>query len=208
MTDFDNFVSAMTDAHNQDFQQTSDWNNQEEISEEEYQRLIEIEKIREQNPQYLAEKERIAMQRLVEDDYSPYNHPCQNDKNTVSLVSSDKAHEIDIEFDRENKTALLNIINVDPIHRTSFVQLLFAVQKYLKNESIEKAYQNVMESDWDLRLSTIDGFHLVRKVESNAVQHGFVIVETDTVDVVTAIGTAMGMDVDSHLDETDQIDQV
>lgn len=162
-----------------------------------YKQFLEEEKIREQNPSYLAEKERILMNKLIEED-SPFYHPCQNPENTVTLLSGDKCHEIDIEIDKTNLTALLNIIKIDSSERESFISLLYSITTFLNTESIKKVYQHVMPSDWDMRLKDINEIRLTRRVKSSI---EFVIVEMDTSDIVKAISTAMGMDIDSHLDK-------
>jgi hypothetical protein len=176
---------------------------EESIDDPEYKKLLEQEKIREQNPVYLAEKERVLMKKMVEDD-SPFNHPCQNPSNTVTLLSNNKCHEIDIELDKSNSTALLNIINIDSSKRESFINLLYSVTTFLNTESIKKIYQNVMLSDWDMRLKKIEKNRFVKKVKSNidrSVCYEFVIMETNTSDIVETISTAMGMSIDSHLDQ-------
>lgn len=164
--------------------------------------LLEDEIFREQDPLYLAEKERLAIiaQQNIE---SPFLHPCQNVNNTVTLVSVDKYHEIDIEFNRQNRTAMLNIIRVDSKNRDSFIQLLHTVHSYLQEEKIEKVYQNIVISDWDTHLSKFDEFSFVRLVNSKISIFPFVIVETNVKDIVSGISKAMGMNVNSHQDSED-----
>lgn len=162
---------------------------------------LEAEKLREENPIYLAEKERIAMMRL--DEESPYQHPCQNEKNTVTLVSTDKQHEIDIEFDRQNKEAMINIIRVEPKMKQSFVQLLHVVQSYLVSEEITKVFQNTIIPDWEMIAQNAgEYFRLTRIVDSNPL-FSFAIIEIDTQDVVQGIAKAMAMDTVSHLDKSE-----
>ena len=147
------------------------------------------------------------MNKLIDED-SPFNHPCQNPENTVTLLSSDKAHEIDIEFDVSDSTALLNIINMDSSKRKSFIDLLNSTVSFLKTKSINKVYQNVVLTDWDTRLKEIKGFRFVKKVKPDirrSLFDEFLIVEMNTSDIVKTISTAMGMDVDSHLDGLEKI---
>jgi hypothetical protein len=164
--------------------------------------LLENERIREKDPRYLAEKERIASINMEKND-SPFQHPCQNEKNTMTLVSIDKNHEIDVEIDRINRTAFINLIRVEPTARESFVKLLHVVNTYLREEKIKKVYHNVILSDWETVISKFEEFKLVRKIEGDLTPFPFVIVEMEVKDVTAGIIKAMGMNVDSHLDPED-----
>jgi hypothetical protein len=164
--------------------------------------LLASERVREQDPRYLAEKERLSTIDM-DKKKSPFQHPCQNEKNTVTLVSIDKNHEIDIEFNRHNMTAMINLIRVEPSMRGSFVELLHAVHAYLKEERIEKVYQNIVFSDWEMVISKFKEFTLVKVIENNISQFPFAIVEMDAKDLVVGISKALGMNIDSHLDPED-----
>jgi len=168
-----------------------------------YDAILEMERIREQNPRYLAEKERL---RTIEMDKagSPFQHPCQNGQNTITLVSENKEHEIDIEIDSRNNTALINFVRIDSSQRDSFTKLLTVVREYLREFSVEKIYQNIIVSDWETVISKHEEFKLVRIVnpvhDEGMMTFGFAIVEMAADDLVTGISKAMGMDITSHLD--------
>ena len=155
------------------------------------------EAVREQNPRYLAEKERMLMQQLYADD-STFNHPCQNEQNTLTLLSSDKMHEVDIEFDYIDESVLLNFIRVDAAHSKTFTDLMKSVKGFLIQEGIKTVYQYVLTSDWDTRLSRVPGFTFVRLVTGFGIQ--YVVIKTDTGNIINAVCTAFGMDTASHLD--------
>jgi hypothetical protein len=156
------------------------------------------EAIREQNPRYLAEKERMLMQQL-DVNGSTFNHPCQNEQNTLTLLSSDKMHEVDIEFDYINESVLLNFIRVDAAHSKTFSDLMKSVKGFLIQEGIKTVYQYVLTSDWDMRLSHVSGFTFVRLVTDPGIP--YVVTKTDTADIINAVCTAFGMDMTSHLDQ-------
>lgn len=156
------------------------------------------EAAREQNPRYLAEKERMLMQQL-DADGSIFNHPCQNEQNTLTLLSSDKMHEVDIEFDYVDESVLLNFISVDAAHSKTFRDLMKSVKGFLIQEGIKTVYQYVLTSDWDMRLSHVPGFTFVRLVTGFGIQ--YVVIKTDTADIINAVCAAFGMDTASHLDQ-------
>lgn len=214
MSNFDNLVKiALNQRNNHDDDNDNNGsitpidetlsNNENNITKEPMKaELLEAEKIMEQNPRYLAEKEKLATI-AQEKEASPFLHPCQNINNTVTLVSSDKAHEIDIEFDKNNSTAMINLIRVDPSNPESFDKLIHTVHSYLTEEKITKVYQYIVLSDWECNLSSIDEFKFVRMVDDKLSMYPFVIIETATNDIIKGISKALGMNVKSHLDRID-----
>lgn len=179
------------------------------IDKEKYDKILKIEQEREKDPVYLAEKEIMLMKKL-EREKSVYNHPCQNENNTVTLVSSDKLHEVDIEYNNENNNGnndidssqdvLLNFIKIEPSASKTFREFMKSVYAELKKDNITNIYQCVTVSDWEFRLSEIEGFELVKHVK-NALQEEYILVKTDIESLVDTIIEAFGMNVESHLDK-------
>lgn len=120
--------------------------------------------------------------------------------NTITLLSIDKAHEVDIEFgnDVDPNSALLNIIKVDPSKPLTFIELLKAIVLTLNKEEVCTVYQNVSIDDYKDRLEKIELFNLVKFIEPQSYSRldsnqSFAIVKTRTSDLIEAIKTAMGL---------------
>lgn len=183
------------------------------IDKEKYDKILKIEQEREKDPVYLAEKEIMLMKKL-EREKSVYNHPCQNENNTVTLVSSDKLHEVDIEYNNgkdngnnngnndidSSQDVLLNFIKIEPSASKTFREFMKSVYAELKKDNITNIYQCVTVSDWEFRLSEIEGFELVKHVK-NALEEEYILVKTDIESLVDTIIEAFGMNVESHLDK-------
>ena len=198
MSDFENLVRI---ARGQEQNHVEEEEAQPSAARQMDPETLERERIREQNPRYLAEKERIGMVEMEKND-SPFQHPCQNERNTMTLVSIDKCHEIDIEFDRKHHTAMVNLIRVEPSKKDSFLQLLHSVTACLREEKIEKVYQYVVISDWELSMSKIPEFKHVRTVTESDLPMPYVIVESSVDGTLVGIAKALGMNIVSHLDST------
>lgn len=169
------------------------------IDQEKYRSMLKIEQEREKDPLYLAEKE-IMLMKKMEREKSVYNHPCQNENNTVTLVSADKLHEVDIEYydTDSSREVLLNFIKIEPGASKTFRDFMRSIYTELKKDNIRDVYQCVTISDWEFRLSGVKGFEFVRHVK-NISEH--IIIKTDIESLVDTIIEAFGMDVTSHLDK-------
>lgn len=161
----------------------------------EYEEILEAEKIKERDPRYLALKEKLASESQKQTN-SYYFHPCQNDENTFTYLSSDKVHEIDVEIDLSSNTCQLNIISLDPSKKRTFINLLLSIQCLLNKEHITTVYQSVTLIDWE---HIKDHFTLDRIVRNP--YNPFVICHSDIKTFVSAITKSMGMDLKSHLDK-------
>lgn len=152
-------------------------------------REIEREIEKEKDPRYLAEKERILS--LIQDD-SEFMHPCQNDKNTFTFVSFDKKHEIEIELSPDDKSAQLNIIEIDHKNDKSFIALLRSIKNILCENDIQNVYLFVIKSDWDERLSKIKDFEFIAIKRSTVFNEKFVITKVTIDNYINAILSALG----------------
>ena len=149
----------------------------------------QIEEVLEHHPQYLRYKEEMIARKMAEED-SEFYHPCQNQDNTMTLLSADKKHEIDVEIRTEDSTALINIIKVDHADTKSFIDLLNTVSRLMQDRSVKTVYQYVMPIDWETRLKDIEGFDLVN--QKNGIMGSFITVSTSIETFVDSIVQAMG----------------
>lgn len=152
---------------------------------------LRLEKMLERDPHYLETKERILIQKMADED-SPFFHPCQNSNNTMTLLSGDKKHEIEVEFSEKDSTAHINILRIDPVEAKSFIDLLHVIVGYMNDRLIQTVYQSIIPIDWTERLSKIDGFRLISQVDDEV--NPFIMVATDVKSFIRCVTIAMGFD--------------